>query len=172
MGWFWDNSTSKTSDASTQTAPRSPPPATPVETPSARDAQADAELASFLQEISADVHTSSTKYNRVPKPPPARPSKATSDAVAAPVAVQDMPETSSLAESLLPTEMSCRQAFDSAFYCQSMGGQFNNLYRYGGVRSCSENWSDFWFCMKAKSAGGNEQKGMCHLPLSLYSLSR
>jgi hypothetical protein len=44
--------------------------------------------------------------------------------------------------------MSCRAAFDSAFYCQSVGGQFTNLYRYGGVRNCSAEWSQFWFCMR------------------------
>jgi hypothetical protein len=47
--------------------------------------------------------------------------------------------------------MSCRQAFDDAFYCQSLGGQFNNVYRYGALRSCSEHWSQFWFCMRTRS---------------------
>jgi hypothetical protein len=46
--------------------------------------------------------------------------------------------------------MDCEQAFNQAFYCQSLGGQWNNIYRYGGVRSCSENWDDFWFCMRVK----------------------
>lgn len=57
---------------------------------------------------------------------------------------------SPLAESLLPTTMDCEQAFNLAFYCQSLGGQWNSLYRYGSVRSCSENWNDFWFCMRVK----------------------
>ena len=47
--------------------------------------------------------------------------------------------------------MSCRAAFDSAFYCTSFGGKFNDIYRYGELRSCSEHWSDFWFCMRIKS---------------------
>lgn len=46
--------------------------------------------------------------------------------------------------------MDCEQAFNQAFYCQSLGGQWNNIYRYGGVRSCSDNWDDFWFCMRVK----------------------
>lgn len=46
--------------------------------------------------------------------------------------------------------MDCEQAFNQAFYCQSLGGQWNNIYRYGSVRSCSENWDDFWFCMRVK----------------------
>ncbi|KAI9859256.1 MAG: hypothetical protein M1813_007030 [Trichoglossum hirsutum] len=54
-------------------------------------------------------------------------------------------------DSLYPTTMSCRQAFDMAFYCQSLGGQFQNIYRYGGLRDCSENWGQFWFCMRTKS---------------------
>lgn len=65
-------------------------------------------------------------------------------------AAADEPRLSPLAESLLPTTMDCEQAFNQAFYCQSLGGQWNNIYRYGGVRSCSENWDDFWFCMRVK----------------------
>ncbi|KAK2607494.1 hypothetical protein N8I77_006160 [Diaporthe amygdali] len=60
------------------------------------------------------------------------------------------PRLSPLAESILPTTMDCEQAFNQAFYCQSLGGQWNNIYRYGSVRSCSENWDDFWFCMRVK----------------------
>jgi len=46
--------------------------------------------------------------------------------------------------------MSCRQAFDLAWGCQSMVGQWNSVYRYGTVRNCSEQWADFWFCMRTK----------------------
>lgn len=86
---------------------------------------------------------------------------------AAPISQQqELPESipdsekrlSPMAESLLPTQMSCEQAFNLAYYCQSMGGQFTNLYRYGGLRSCSENWSDFWFCMRIKSYPAGEVK--------------
>lgn len=75
---------------------------------------------------------------------------------------EDMPDSqkrlSPLAESLLPTEMNCEQAFNLAYYCQSLGGQFTALYRYGGIRSCSENWNDFWFCMRVKSYPAGEVK--------------
>jgi hypothetical protein len=54
--------------------------------------------------------------------------------------------------------MSCRDAFDAAFYCNSMGGQFNNLYRYGTVRDCKENWNDFWFCMRTRSFGAVQKE--------------
>ncbi|PSN61046.1 hypothetical protein BS50DRAFT_578845 [Corynespora cassiicola Philippines] len=46
-----------------------------------------------------------------------------------------------------PTTMSCRAAFDAAFYCASFGGHFNDIYRYGEMRSCSEHWADWRFCM-------------------------
>ncbi|KAK6825076.1 Early meiotic induction protein 1 [Apiospora arundinis] len=59
-----------------------------------------------------------------------------------------------LSESLLPTTMSCRQAFDAAFYCQGVGSQFHSIYRAGTVRSCSEHWDDFWFCMRNRTASG------------------
>lgn len=52
----------------------------------------------------------------------------------------------------LPHTMSCRAAFDSAFYCSSLGGHFNDIYRYGQLRSCSEHWNDFWFCMRVKNS--------------------
>jgi len=47
--------------------------------------------------------------------------------------------------------MSCRQAFDLAWACNSLGGQWNSVYRYGAMRSCSEQWDDFWFCMRTKN---------------------
>jgi len=47
--------------------------------------------------------------------------------------------------------MSCRQAFDEAFYCNSLGGKFNDIYRHGELRSCSEHWASFRFCMRLKS---------------------
>ncbi|KAI0137423.1 hypothetical protein BJ170DRAFT_60556 [Xylariales sp. AK1849] len=59
-----------------------------------------------------------------------------------------------VSESLLPTSMSCRQAFDAAFYCQSVGGQWNAVFRQGEVRSCSEPWNDFWFCMRTRAMTG------------------
>jgi hypothetical protein len=53
--------------------------------------------------------------------------------------------------SLYPTEMSCRSAFDYAMFCQSFGGQFVNVYRYGSFRSCSNHWEDFWLCMRVRT---------------------
>ncbi|KZZ96911.1 hypothetical protein AAP_00554 [Ascosphaera apis ARSEF 7405] len=59
---------------------------------------------------------------------------------------------------LYPREMSCRSAFDYAFFCQSFGGQFVNVYRYGGLRSCSDRWSEFWFCMRTNQLPDGERQ--------------
>lgn len=63
----------------------------------------------------------------------------------------DLQHNLPISEYLLPREMSCREAFDSAFYCTSLGGAFNHLYRYGTARSCSEHWNKFWFCMRTRT---------------------
>lgn len=54
-------------------------------------------------------------------------------------------------EAIYPRTMSCRAAFDQAFYCQSVGGKFNDIYRYGQLRQCSEQWAAFWFCMRTRT---------------------
>jgi hypothetical protein len=73
----------------------------------------------------------------------------------------DPPAPSSIVpESLYPDTMSCRSAFDYAFFCQSFGGQWVNVYRYGELRSCSEHWHNFWLCMKANTYPKEEGKRM------------
>ncbi|CAI4211855.1 unnamed protein product [Parascedosporium putredinis] len=64
------------------------------------------------------------------------------------------PGSEALAHSLRPSDMSCRQAFDQAYACQSIGGQWNAIYREGSVRTCSHLWEDFWFCMRVKGYVG------------------
>jgi hypothetical protein len=54
--------------------------------------------------------------------------------------------------------MSCRQAFDQAFYCQSLGGKFNDIYRYGALESCSEQWGAFWFCMRVRQYADKDKQ--------------
>ena len=67
--------------------------------------------------------------------------------------------TSSISPSALyPTSMSCRAAFDSAFHCQSLGGQWNNVYRYGELRDCKEKRADFWFCMRTNRGSMNDER--------------
>ncbi|KIH91445.1 hypothetical protein SPBR_01958 [Sporothrix brasiliensis 5110] len=60
------------------------------------------------------------------------------------------PRERSLGEAVLPVHMSCRQAFDLAWACQSPAGQWRAVYRHGSVRQCSDLWDDFWFCMRVK----------------------
>ena len=54
--------------------------------------------------------------------------------------------------------MKCSLAFDHAYYCSSMGGQLNNIYRYGGLRSCKEQWKQWRFCMRTKAMGEEERR--------------
>ena len=54
-------------------------------------------------------------------------------------------------DALYPAELSCRSALDYAMFCQSFGGQFVNIYRYGEFRSCKNHWSDFWLCMRTRN---------------------
>ncbi|EGS24033.1 uncharacterized protein CTHT_0007440 [Thermochaetoides thermophila DSM 1495] len=61
------------------------------------------------------------------------------------------PHSYAMSEHLLPTTMSCRDAFDYAWHCHTPGSQLNAVYRYGTLRTCSELWDDFWFCMRVKS---------------------
>lgn len=60
--------------------------------------------------------------------------------------------------STYPSELSCRSAFDYAFFCQSFGGQFVNVYRYGTFRSCTNHWDDFWLCMRTRNWAADERK--------------
>lgn len=63
--------------------------------------------------------------------------------------ITDVPQDRKITPAnIYPTTMSCRAAFDAAFYCQSLGGQFNAVYHYGTIRDCSPHWSQFWFCVK------------------------
>lgn len=60
----------------------------------------------------------------------------------------------SLGDAVLPTSMSCQQAFDLAWSCQSPVGQWRAVYRNGSVQPCSQLWDDFWFCMRVKGFTG------------------
>ncbi|KAF3918952.1 hypothetical protein ABW20_dc0107479 [Dactylellina cionopaga] len=73
---------------------------------------------------------------------------------------ESAPPSKSFQDTLYPTSMSCREAFDELYYCYSLGGQFKNLYRYGTYRECSDKSSDFWFCMRTKMYGPNVKKEM------------
>jgi hypothetical protein len=114
-----------------------------------RDEIADEELQSFLRELVAEEST--------PKPPKfvRKPKSINPTSSATP---NQLLSNEPLSEQLLPTIMSCRTAFDQAFYCNSLGGRFNDLYRYGNIRSCSEDWNDFWFCMRTRGYTGKSKE--------------
>lgn len=106
-----------------------------------RDKAADADLEAFLSSLSPTERTTTSD-----------PTTATSTTT--PAHHDRMLPDGTLnihPSALYPRTMSCRQAFDSAFYCQSLGGKFNDIYRFGSLQSCSEQWGAFWFCMRTKS---------------------
>ena len=125
----------------------------------ARDQQADSELSAFLKEIGATPEPSSTT---------AATSVATDDnAQSAPLPsnvdadgrrIHPDGSLDITPEALYPRSMSCRQAFDQAFYCQSLGGKFNDIYRYGSLNSCSEQWGAFWFCMRVRQYADKDKQ--------------
>lgn len=152
MGWLWASRSPASHSAPAQPQPPSKPD--PAQSPSPNE-PVDPELQRFLGLLKADtddasaVTPSSTRQSSSSPwlSPEAAPRTAT-------------PPREALAESILPTEMSCRQAFDLAFYCGTLGGQFINLYRYGSSRSCSDLWDEFWFCMRTRSHAGEVKKNM------------
>ncbi|KAK3115565.1 hypothetical protein LTR53_004973, partial [Teratosphaeriaceae sp. CCFEE 6253] len=42
----------------------------------------------------------------------------------------------------------------------SFGGKFNDIYRYGAVQGCSEQWGAFWFCMRNRTLPSKDKEGM------------
>ncbi|KAK4952906.1 hypothetical protein LTR66_013696 [Elasticomyces elasticus] len=133
-----------------------------------REEQADADLQSLLSTFRSENEASKPREknrfsNISPFPardrtlPPTSQPQPTQTSTSQPTERSDHDRTNpdgSLdisAEALLPRTMSCRQAFDAAFYCQSLGGKFNDIYRYGALRSCGEHWGDFWFCMRSRN---------------------
>ncbi len=152
MGWLSSSSPSpqaaeKASHLS-QPPLSEPPPSTPDiadarPTPT-RDDIANAELRAFLESLQPEPSPPASSPNA--QPPSQKASSLSADS------------TLLTPTHLYPSSISCRAAFDTAFYCQSLGGQFNNLYRYGGMRSCSEQWSQFWFCMRTNRGYMGEEE--------------
>ncbi|CEJ80543.1 hypothetical protein VHEMI00720 [[Torrubiella] hemipterigena] len=154
MGWLWSSSQSKTDSPSP--SQDQPAAATPAPAPAqSRNESEDPEIQKFLEllktdETSQDAVRNSSQTSQTPSWLSRLASRADPNAPES----QPAPVRDALSESLLPTEMSCRQAFDLAWGCNSVGGQWNGVYREGGMRSCSDQWNDFWFCMRTKSQTG------------------
>ncbi|KAL9094151.1 MAG: hypothetical protein Q9165_003566 [Trypethelium subeluteriae] len=176
MGWWYraDPQTPvlKPSDPVPDPTPTpSDPPASPREladkptrippprSASSRDDQADPDLQSFLAELERETrasglttstNTSSSPSSPVPPSPPTPTAASASESDSKSRAESALDPITTPSTSQYPSEMSCRAAFDTAYWCQSLGGQFLSVYRYGNLRSCSQHWSDFWFCMRTR----------------------
>lgn len=117
-------------------------------TPANREEQADAELNAFLATLdNSDTTTTTSPSNQQQEPTPN-----------ATAATPTHDPSSIHPGALYPRTLSCRQLFDQAFYCQSLGGKFNDIYRYGQLQSCSEHWSAFWFCMRIRTLESAERE--------------
>jgi hypothetical protein len=139
MGWLWSSGSSNPASDASQTLRPSPSTTSSSEQTIAKGRTPEEELAEFMPVFSDSNKTSQTSTAPAPAPATTTQSSLTS------------PKNPSDSIAPFPSTMSCRQAFDSAFYCQSLGGQFNNVYRYGSLKDCSIHWSEFWFCMRTKN---------------------
>ncbi|KAI5286442.1 hypothetical protein KEM52_002004 [Ascosphaera acerosa] len=172
MGWLWKSSKPSqeapdiaplpaatdahippSSPSQPQSHPRSPSTTTPDRT--------DAELDEFLSQWQDANAASGSRRDDFTLPaastsPPQLASASSSPPGSLASSTSTPRDISEYA--LYPREMSCGSAFDYAFFCQSFGGQFVNVYRYGSLRSCSERWSDFWFCMRTNQLPDEERK--------------
>ncbi|KAL9103725.1 MAG: hypothetical protein Q9163_001275 [Psora crenata] len=159
MGWLWssaatdENKSPPPSDdpiaPEPPTVTTNPPPGSTE--PQTRDEAANSELVVFLKSLQrtppSDAHTDPHRHT----PPDGT------------VDIDDLdneddeddnvdPPPLMTPAHLYPSTASCRQLFDGAFYCQSPGGQFMNIYRYGQLKDCRQHWKDFWWCMRTNRA--------------------
>lgn len=151
MGWLWGSNPQKDTPKVTPTPTTNAPEPTTQTAPPPRqlspDEQADLEFKQILAELQqADAELSGNQRHGPESFIGSTTAPANPD-TNAPLA---QPASSIAPESLYADSMSCRTAFDYAFFCQSFGGQFVNVYRYGELRSCSEHWDNFWLCMKTR----------------------
>lgn len=169
MGWLWASPSPPKPSTPVQNQPASPSPSTTQassSTPAASTAPnepIDPEIQKFFDLLKADT-------SPPPKPDPStetQPSSSSDSSSSSWFSLRsspnanlnntpapDAPPRDVLSETLLPSDMSCRQAFDQAWACNSLGGQFNAVYREGTMRACGDHWEDFWFCMRTKSFVG------------------
>lgn len=148
MGWWWNSSSQKDDSASSAPQKQTRSQYVPQRSPTRDEQAAEAEFKQLLAAFDSNNDTKQTSK-----------SIDTSSPNAGDFTTPAKPTTSSIApESLYPDTMSCRSAFDYAFFCQSFGGQFVNVYRYGELRSCSDHWDNFWLCMRTRSFPEAERK--------------
>ncbi|KAE8378711.1 hypothetical protein BDV26DRAFT_261048 [Aspergillus bertholletiae] len=150
MGWWWSSSSPSKNEPQITPLNTRPPPESSEVPPSqprtlTREERADAELKQLLASLEGDINKGSEASHE------------SSSSAESPKSASS-PPSSIAPESLYPDTMSCRSAFDYAFFCQSFGGQFVNVYRYGELRSCSEHWDNFWHCMKTRTWSDGARK--------------
>ncbi|KIL94808.1 hypothetical protein FAVG1_01739 [Fusarium avenaceum] len=169
MGWLW-SSTPPSEDKPSAPVKETPPTTltAPVPTSTSNSTLTPSSNSNTDPEIQKFLDLFESEKNAKPSPPtqedgqqsskiPSWLSLKKSSRPSAPKP-SDIPPRDALSEALLPADMSCRQAFDQAWACNSMGGQFNAVYRYGEMRSCSENWDDFWFCMRTRGYSAEQRQ--------------
>jgi hypothetical protein len=148
MSWWWSSGSQKPASNTNSTPDPSLISSSPsasreaVEKPLSEDEKTHAALGQFMP-IFADTKSQTGED----------PTQSSRDALREKLQTGQKSQKTETSIVSFPQTMSCRQAFDDAFYCQSLGGQFNHVYRYGELRSCSEHWSQFWFCMRTRSKG-------------------
>ena len=143
MGWFWSsrkadqaaNAPQLGDERPTDSVPAPDPHYSTADAASTRDDSPDAEVLALLSSLETPPKPSGTHRRTLPGQTESFPTSSHSSDTITP-------------SHLLPSTISCQTAFDSVYYCQSPGGQFINIYRYGNLRDCRELWSQFWFCMK------------------------
>lgn len=154
MGAWWPFGATHTpakspSSENHRLSPASPPPtgttsvpdeASSPTKPLSRDEQAQAELDELIRTLNTPDLRAATVRSSVTN-----------------TAETGLASTTDAEDSLYPSTLSCRAAFDSAYYCQSLGGQFNAVYRFGTLKSCSDHWAQWRFCMRLKTVP-EEQK--------------
>ncbi|KAI0884676.1 uncharacterized protein GGS22DRAFT_164072 [Annulohypoxylon maeteangense] len=185
MGWMWSSSPSPPSKGPNSTSnPSSEPPKPSSPTKQAESEYSDPEIAKFMAQLQEEFGSKSKPAEPAqPAPPSSSSDPPPSQSSSSPSSSSSWsnylwgatkstpsPSTSTstqqwsptqldpLSEALLPTSMSCRQAFDAAFHCNSLGGQWTSVYREGNVRTCSEHWDDFWFCMRARTLSSPQKE--------------
>ncbi|GKZ37651.1 hypothetical protein AbraIFM66950_009300 [Aspergillus brasiliensis] len=163
MGWWWSSAPKEgqSSAPAASNAPASQPSPETTSAPSqppqprtlTREEQADAEWKTLIASLESDISGQKQQQS------PSAGDSTSSDSASSPSSADPQAPPSSIApESLYADEMSCRSAFDYAFFCQSFGGQFVNVYRYGELRSCSEHWDNFWMCMKTRTLPDQQRR--------------
>ncbi|CAK3977675.1 Hypothetical predicted protein [Lecanosticta acicola] len=173
MGWMWFSSgstaeegTEASKDASSSSVALTdeqririfgkPGPAVASTKPT-REQQADSELDEFIKSFAASDTGSAAPQVIDPDTPPEN-TKVAEQLRNIPDRVRADGSLDISPDAVYPRTMSCRAQFDQAFYCQSLGGKFNDVYRYGHLRSCSEQWGAFWFCMRTRTLPEKEKE--------------